>query len=108
MSPSALIEEMARAGNLKSDNDCEFYETWGDVPDSRELSPMQKNLIVFEDLMLEKQNKCENYYIRGRHSNVHCFYLCQNHFKLPRQTIRENSNFIVFFSARPEEHKPHL
>ena len=37
------------------------------------------------------------YYIRGRHSNVDCFYLSQNYFKLPRQTIRENTNFICLF-----------
>jgi len=47
--------------------------------------------------MLEKQNKCEAYYIRGRHSNVDCHYLSQNYFKLLRQTIRENANFIVLF-----------
>jgi len=53
--------------------------------------------MVFDDLMLEKQNKCEAYYIRGRHSNVDCFYLSQNYFKLPRQTITENSNFMILF-----------
>ena len=26
--------------------------------------------MVFDDLLLEKQNKCEAYYTRGRHSNV--------------------------------------
>ena len=30
-------------------------------------------------------------------SNVDCFYLAQNYFKLPRQTIRENANFICLF-----------
>ena len=47
--------------------------------------------------MLERQNKCESYYTRGRHSNVDCFYLSQNYFRLPRQTIRENANFICLF-----------
>jgi len=64
------------------------------VPDPRELSPEEKNLMVFDDLLLERQNKCEAYYTRGRHSNVDCFYVAQNYFKLPRQTIRENANFI--------------
>ena len=50
--------------------------------------------MVFDDLFLEKQNTCESYYFRGRHSNVDCFYLAQNYFKLPRRTIRENANFI--------------
>ena len=53
--------------------------------------------MIFDDLLLEKQNKCESYYVRGRHSNVDCFYLAQNYFKLPRQTIRENPNFICLF-----------
>ena len=49
--------------------------------------------MIFDDLLFEKQNKCECYYIRGRHSNVDCFYLSQ----LLRQTIRENANFICIF-----------
>ena len=53
--------------------------------------------MIFDDLLLEKQNKCESYYVRGRHSNVDCLYLAQNYFKLPRQTIRENTNFICLF-----------
>ena len=65
-----------------------------DVPDPRDLNSEDKNLMIFDDLLLEKQNKCESYYIRGKHSNVDCFYLSQNYFKLPRQTIRENANFI--------------
>ena len=28
--------------------------------------------------------------------DVECFYLAQNYFKLPRQTIRENAKFICF------------
>ena len=88
---------MGKDQSEKSDIDCEFYETSHDVPDPRDLSRCYNNLIIFDDLMLEKQNKCESYYIRGRHSNVDCFYLCQNYFLLPRQTIRENSNFMVLF-----------
>ena len=53
--------------------------------------------MVFDDLFLEKQNTCESYYVRGRHSNVDCFYLAQNYFNLPRQTIRENAYLICLF-----------
>jgi hypothetical protein len=62
----------------------------------------RKNLMIFDDLQLEKQVKCESYYVRGRHSNVDCFYLAQNYFKLLRQTIRENANFICIF---PQDQK---
>ena len=88
---------MAKDIRDKSDVECKFYESAEDVPDPRELSSQQKNLIVFDDLLLEKQNTCESYYVRGRHSNVDCFYLAQNYFKLPRQTIKENANFICLF-----------
>ena len=57
----------------------------------------KKNIMVFDDLLLEKQITCESYYVRGRHSNVYCFDLAQNYFKLPRQTTRENTNFICLF-----------
>ena len=53
--------------------------------------------MIFDDLLLEKQNKCYCYYVPGRHSNVDCFHLSQNYFKLPGQTIRENANFICLF-----------
>ena len=53
--------------------------------------------MVFDDLLLEKQTTCEWYYARGRHGNVDFFYLAQNYFKLPRQTIRENANLIFLF-----------
>ena len=55
--------------------------------------------MVFNDLLLEKQITRESYYVRGRHSNVDCFYLAQNYFKLPRQTI---ANFICLF---PQDQK---
>ena len=53
--------------------------------------------MIFDNLLLDKQNKTECYYVRARHSNVDCFNLSQNYFKLPRQTIRENANFICLF-----------
>jgi hypothetical protein len=97
LSPTCVIEEMAKSLQKKSEIESEFFETSEDVPDPRDLNSQHKNLMIFDDLQLEKQNKCESYYIRGRHSNVDCFYLAQNYFKLPRQTIRENANFICLF-----------
>ena len=97
ISPILIVEEMANDIRDKSDVVCNFYQSAEDVPDPRELSSEKKNLMAFDDLLLEKQNTCESYYVRGRHSNVDCFYLAQNYFKLPRQTIRENANLICLF-----------
>ena len=93
----AVVQEWARTIKNKSNVKCNFFETASDVPDPREIVCEDKNLMIFDDLLLEKQNKCECYYIRGRHSNVDCFFLSQNFFKIPRQTIRENANFICLF-----------
>ena len=95
--PSVVLQEWAKSIKNKSNVKCNFFETASDVPDPRELISEDKNLMIFDDLLLERQNKCECYCIRGRHSNVDCFYLSQNYFKLPRQTIRENANFICLF-----------
>ena len=89
---------MAKEIRYKSYVVCNFYQSAEDVPNPRELSSKKRNLMVYDDLLLEKQNTCESYYITGRHSNVdYCLYLAQNYFKLPRQTIRENANFICLF-----------
>jgi len=99
ISPSVLIEELAKDQRSRSKEavECSFYESADDVLDPKELSPEHKNLMIFDDLLLQKQNKCEAYNVRGRHSNCDCLYLSQNYFKLPRQTIRENANFFCLF-----------
>ena len=57
---------MAKDITDKSDVERKFYQSAEDVPDTRELSSEKKNLMVFDDLLLAKQNTCESYYVRGR------------------------------------------
>ena len=71
---------MAKEIRNKSDAECNFYQSAEDVPDPTDLSSEKKNPMVFDDLLLEKQNTCESYYVKGRHFNVDCFYLAQNYF----------------------------
>ena len=98
ISPISIVEEVAKEIRDKSDVECNFYHSAEDIPDPRELSSEKKSLMVFDDLLiLQKQNKCESWYVRGRHSNVDCFYLTQIYLKIPCQTIRENANFICMF-----------
>ena len=52
---------MAKEIRDKSDVESNFYHSAEDVPDPRELSSEKKNLMVFDDLLLEKQNTCESY-----------------------------------------------
>ena len=65
--------------------------------DPSQHDPSRKNLLIFDDIMLGPQSTPEKYYTRGRHNNVDVFYIAQSYFRLPRQTVRENANFFIFF-----------
>ena len=88
-----------RNGEIRAD----FYDDGQNIPDPSALDPMQKNLLLLDDCFLGKQNIAEAYYTRGRHNNCDTIYIAQKYFRLPRHTIRENSNFIILFPARHEE-----
>jgi hypothetical protein len=93
--PIQLIEdyEGKREGHIK----VEFFNDCKSIPDPSSLDKNNKNLLVLDDCLLEKQNKAEAYWTRSRHVNFICWYLSQNYFRLPRTTIRENSNVIILF-----------
>ena len=73
LSPIQLLVEMAKNQTGKSDIECKFYESASNVLGPKELSSDKKNLMVFDDLLLEGENKCEAYYTSLLHSNVDCF-----------------------------------
>ena len=77
ISPISIVEEMAKEISDKSDVEYNIYQSAEHIPDPREQSSEKKNLMVFDDLLLEKQNTFESYYVRGRHRNVDCFYLAK-------------------------------
>ena len=59
ISPISIVEEMTKEIRDKSDVECNFYQSAEDVSDPRELISEKKNLMLFDDLLLEKQNTCE-------------------------------------------------
>ena len=74
-----------------------FIEDVDLIPDPSEFDDAKKNVLVLDDVLLGPQGAIEEMYTRGRHNGIDTFYIAQNYFKLPRQTVRENSNFIVLF-----------
>ena len=95
LTPIQAIEEYEglREGGVTAN----FYDDCELVPDPSNLDPSSKNLLILDDCFLGKQNKAEAYYTRGRHNNCDTIYISQNYFRLPRQTIRENSNLLMLF-----------
>lgn len=67
-----------------------------ELPLPEEIEP--ESIIIFDDILTEKQDGIANYFIRGRHRNISCFYLAQSYTKIPKKScIRENFNFLILF-----------
>ena len=95
ISPFRAIEEYT--GPKNNDITANFFTNCELIPDPSELDQDKKNLLILDDCYLGKQNKAEAYYSRGRHNNCDTIFLSQNYFRLPRQSIRENCNFLMLF-----------
>ena len=55
--PLAVAQEWARSIKNKSNMKCNFFETDSDVPDPRDLNSEDKNLMIFDDSILEKKRQ---------------------------------------------------
>ena len=53
--PSVVLQEWAKTIKNKSIVKCNFFETASDVPDPPELNSEDKNLMIFDDLLLENK-----------------------------------------------------
>ena len=93
-----MIKEIGEKFENENLITCETVETGEDIVDLKELNPTDKKLITFHGVVLETQKKCNDNYTRERHSNVFKFYLSQNYFRLPRQTIWEIATSYVFLN----------
>jgi hypothetical protein len=54
--PRTVLVEAGRDNALKSDIQCKFYESSEDVLDPKDMDKTMKNLMIFNDLQLQKQN----------------------------------------------------
>ncbi|XP_059217535.1 uncharacterized protein LOC131994716 [Stomoxys calcitrans] len=64
------------------------------------ISPAKANMhsiMVFDDVICDKQNTIRDYFCMGRHKHIDCFYLCQTYTRIPKHLIRDNANMIIIF-----------
>lgn len=71
-----------------------FSENAAVIPPER---ARPNSIIIFDDVICDKQNNIKLYFSMGRHMAVDCFYLSQSYTRIPKHLIRENSNFIILF-----------
>ena len=95
MSPLEALKNYE--GEVKGGITAQFYENCEDIPDPKTLDSNLKNLIILDDCYLGPQSKAGAFYSHGRHANCDTLYISQNYFALPRNSVRENSNFIILF-----------
>ena len=72
-----------------------FYNNCEDIIPVDDCEP--NSLIVFDDCILEQQNRIKEYFVRGRHKNISCIYLSQSFTMVDVKTIRNNLNFLCIF-----------
>lgn len=92
-----LLQNWAAWLNKNANNQIITFHCSGDIMPVESLNPQQRTVMVFDDVMLEKQSPIEKYFSQGRHGGADCFYLCQSYFRIPKQAIRDNANLIILF-----------
>lgn len=58
---------------------------------------LPNSVFIFDDIICENQNIVRSYFSRGRHNQIDVFYLAQSFARVPKQLLRDNSNFIILF-----------
>jgi hypothetical protein len=66
-----------------------------------EPETLKKNsIVIFDDVLTENQNEIANYFLRGRHCNISCFYLSQAYTKIVKSSgIRTNFNYLIILKS---------
>lgn len=57
----------------------------------------RNSIMIFDDIACEKHDNIRNYFTMGRHNNIDTFYLGQTYSRIPKQLIRDNTNFVIVF-----------
>lgn len=58
---------------------------------------LTNSVFIFDDVATENQVNIRNYFAMGRHKGIDCFYLSQTYSKIPKQLLRDNTNFLIIF-----------
>ena len=94
------IEEICISIKKEEFINCTLSNSSDDIIDPNDLDKTKKHLIIFDDIVCDSNKKIvEDYFIRGRHSNVNCIYLTQSWFKTQKNCIRDNINFLILFKT---------
>lgn len=55
------------------------------------------SIMIFDDIAFKKHDNLRNFFTMGRHNNIDTFFLGQIYSRIPKQLIRDNTNFLIIF-----------
>ena len=68
---------------------------------NNEIEPINKykgSVVNFDDMLgARNRSQIDEFFTRGRHEDLDVYYISQNYFALPRQSIRNNSDRLLLF-----------
>lgn len=83
---------------------CTISNDINDLVPLEDICTDEQNLIIFDDMLLEKdQSMVEDYFMRGRKYNASFIYLSQSYFKTPRFIRLNCTDFMLFPSHNKKE-----
>ena len=68
------------------------------------LNDYENGIRVFDDILGSSNSRLvDQYFIRGRQTDLDFYYLSQSYFDLPRRTIRKKGNTISLFNQTSKD-----
>lgn len=95
------IYDVLHECNEKSKSDeppVTFIPDVEETPDTEDLDSSIKNIVIFDDVMLENQKNAAKLFSKGRHKGADVIYLTQKYTQIPK-VIRDNANFLILFNG---------
>jgi len=78
--------------STKNNNTVEIYYE-GAIPEIEKMKEGKNGIIIFDDMVLTKDNRIGEMFIRGRKLGYSCVYISQSFFGTPK-IVRQNVNYI--------------
>lgn len=72
-----------------------------EIPSVDDINRNIVNIAIFDDMILDNNDKIIEYFVRGRSRNINCIYLTQDYFST-ESLIRRNCDYVTIFGVNNE------
>jgi hypothetical protein len=86
------------ASEIAGEDVIEFITDIDEAPSVEDLDGSINNMVVYDDVMLDKQKNPARIFSRGRHKNTDVIYVTQRYTQIPK-VIRDNCNVLCVFNG---------